>query len=265
MLFFACPVCHEPLEAIINQFRCVNGHHFDRAKEGYINLLLANQKKSHDPGDNRVMIQARRRFLDAGYYRSLLDTVNAMMIHVSADAVALDIGCGEGYYIGQLDQKLCFGVDISKDAIRYAAKRYTEVEFAVASVKRLPVLDQSVDLALNIFAPLDVPEIIRIIRPNGIVIKIRPGEKHLFELRKLLYEQPQMHDASAMAGLDGLTQIRSEKLCYSVQITRPDHIQDLMQMTPYYWHVTEEKHDLVKNLEQIHITVDFQIDVYQMS
>jgi 23S rRNA (guanine745-N1)-methyltransferase len=41
---------------------CENGHPFNIAKEGYVNLLLSHQRKSKHPGDDPDMVMARRRF-----------------------------------------------------------------------------------------------------------------------------------------------------------------------------------------------------------
>ncbi len=58
----------------------------------------------------------------------------------------LDAGCGEGMYLGRVRDTLqgagknceAFGVDVSKTAIRMAAKRHREASFAVASSYVLP-------------------------------------------------------------------------------------------------------------------------------
>lgn len=44
------------------------GHRFDRARQGYLNLLPVQHKNSRDPGDNLAMVEARRDFLNAGHY-----------------------------------------------------------------------------------------------------------------------------------------------------------------------------------------------------
>ena len=47
-------------------YTCGNGHSFDRAKQGYCNFLLANQKNSREPGDSVEMVDARRAFFKSG-------------------------------------------------------------------------------------------------------------------------------------------------------------------------------------------------------
>lgn len=97
---FSCPLCHQPLSREKNSYICPQRHQFDMAKEGYVNLLPVQHKRSRDPGDSAEMIQARRAFLDAGHYQPLRDAIVAQLrerLDEKATAV-LDIGCGEGYY-----------------------------------------------------------------------------------------------------------------------------------------------------------------------
>ena len=64
---YLCPLCHAPLDPEGKSFVCPQGHQFDKAKEGYVNLLPVQHKRPKDPGDSSEMMQARRTFLDAGH------------------------------------------------------------------------------------------------------------------------------------------------------------------------------------------------------
>ena len=94
---YSCPLCHAPLSRSDNHYSCPQRHQFDLAKEGYVNLLPVQFKRSRDPGDSAEMMQARRAFLDAGHYRPLRDAIAERLRHY-APTDLLDIGCGEGYY-----------------------------------------------------------------------------------------------------------------------------------------------------------------------
>ncbi|WP_425278789.1 putative RNA methyltransferase [Enterobacter hormaechei] len=130
---FSCPLCHAPLTCAEKTFICPQGHQFDRAKEGYVNLLPVQHKRSRDPGDSAEMMQARRAFLDAGHYQPLRDAVVALLRQSLTEGVSamLDIGCGEGYYTATFADVAAekgaetYGLDVSKVAIRAAAKRYS--------------------------------------------------------------------------------------------------------------------------------------------
>ena len=132
----SCPVCFDPLESTAHGLNCSKGHAFDRAREGYINLLLANQKGSSNPGDDRVSVEARRSFLEAGHYAFLSDAIiEAVGVSVDPRVVA-DAGCSEGYHLNRLSESVpradCTGVDISRSAIRQASRTYPEHTWVIA-------------------------------------------------------------------------------------------------------------------------------------
>ena len=163
MSLFLCPICGAPLTREAGAYRCVGGHSYDIAREGYVHLLPANRKHSRQPGDDREMAAARTRFLSAGWYSHLLDALCAQALRYAGPApVFLDAGCGEGYYTAGVAEALAgsgrqvraCGVDLSKFALRKAARRSPGTEFAMASVYHLPVADGAADLLLDCFAPL---------------------------------------------------------------------------------------------------------------
>lgn len=190
---FTCPLCHQPLTQINNSVICPQRHQFDVAKEGYINLLPVQHKRSRDPGDSAEMMQARRAFLDAGHYQPLRDAViNLLRERLDQSATAiLDIGCGEGYYTHAFAEALpgvtTFGLDVAKTAIKAAAKRYSQVKFCVASSHRLPFADASMDAVIRIYAPCKAQELARVVKPGGWVVTATPGPHHLMELKGLIY------------------------------------------------------------------------------
>ena len=103
MDLYSCPVCGGSLAWGEHACRCPEGHSFDIAAQGYVNLLLANQKSSPNPGDNAEMVAGRTRFLDSGSYAPLSDALNGTVLALCGDAPRiLDAGCGEGYYAARL-------------------------------------------------------------------------------------------------------------------------------------------------------------------
>ncbi|MBW6453984.1 MAG: hypothetical protein K0A92_09425, partial [Methyloprofundus sp.] len=106
---YICPICQTPLVNILpaQSYECVNNHRFDIAKEGYINLLPAQHKKSKEPGDSKEMMRARRNFLEAGFYQPLAQAISSIIDQYLADTPKLhilDMGCGEGYYSRQSER-----------------------------------------------------------------------------------------------------------------------------------------------------------------
>ncbi len=131
MSILICPVCGNDLDISENSYICRNNHCFDIAKSGYVNLLLSKHSGKSIHGDNKLMLQARRNFLEKGYYSPLRDELCAMVSRNFSGGVILDAGCGEGYYTSAVYDALrqaevpvdIYGIDISKIAVEMAAKR----------------------------------------------------------------------------------------------------------------------------------------------
>lgn len=273
---WTCPVCSHALERIDKQFRCQQGHGYDIAREGYANLLLAHQRHSASPGDDKQMLRNRREFLEQGYYQTLAERLALL---VSEDCQQRDIpeyrfldsGCGEGYYTGLIAQALdekcqekrlqLGGTDIAKDAIRMAAKRYPAIDFAVASNTALPVADHSLDCLLRVFAPGSDSEVARVLKAGGLFISVTPGPRHLYALRELVYDQPREH-AADIPVIEGLSHSQRSQLDFHLQIQGGD-IARLLAMTPYYWQASEEKQAHIAALASLDTEVSFQVDLYR--
>ena len=102
---FICPKCRGELVPQGNTKKCPNGHSFDRAREGYYNLLLGAGGGTH--GDNKEMVAARREFLARGYYLPLAERVAALVLeNTERGAAVLDAGLGEGYYTDIIERDL---------------------------------------------------------------------------------------------------------------------------------------------------------------
>lgn len=109
----------------------------------------------------------------------------------------LDIGCGGGRFINLLKsfrkEFVCFGTDISKNAISIASEETTDVNFVVSDITNLPFKQESVHivLAFDVFEHIsDVKKTIHNIyfplKKNGIMIAYIPCEGEPFTLYWLL-------------------------------------------------------------------------------
>ena len=178
MIQVICPVCGEALEPQGTAWRCVQGHCFDVARQGYVNLLTVTQKHSRHPGDTWEMVAARRAFLDAGWYvpiaKTLADLVRRFCPEVAS---VLDAGCGEGYYLSQLGWVPGrWGSDISRDAVRYAAARDRGAHWLTATAAHLPFADGGFDCVLSMFALTAGAEFFRVLRPGGIFLIVNESD-----------------------------------------------------------------------------------------
>ena len=138
--YYLCPLCQQALTLTDKTYRCVNNHSFDKAKQGYVNLLPVQFKHSKAPGDNKEMVVARRAFLDKQFYQPLVDKMLALyQQYAKQDLPLLDAGCGEGFYTHQhkTNKNQVYGVDIAKETIKIAAKRYQDCHFSVGTLSKL--------------------------------------------------------------------------------------------------------------------------------
>ena len=242
---WACPHCQQVLEPVTGEsaWCCTNGHRFDRAREGYVNLLAGNRKGSKQPGDSAEMIAARRRVHEAGVYAPLVEGMTDLLGIEPAPATVLELGCGEGYYCAAMDR--CYpsarvrGVDISRAAVRRAAKTHPGISFAVASNFDLPLPDASQDLVLRIFAPSDPAQLLRVLAPGGRYLQVGPAPSHMWELRQALYDEPREHPAAAESH-PGLLLLSHAEVVYRVDLDRA-LLADVVAMTPFAWRGHREK------------------------
>jgi len=267
---YQCPLCFQPLALTNQQWRCPANHQFDNAKEGYVNLMPVQHKRSKQPGDSPEMMLSRRAFLDAGHYQPLRDRLADLLDDTLPDTTEtlLDIGCGEGYYTTALAERLSqrrkmnvFGLDVAKVAVRYAAKRYHNASFCVASSHRLPFADNSLDAVVRIYAPCKAQELYRAIHPGGVVLTVAPGPRHLYQLKGLIYQDVQLH-VELDEQLEGFECVSTETLAYDMRLSGAEAF-DLLQMTPFAWRATEEVMANLKSQSAFECETDFVIRLHQ--
>ncbi|GGC69386.1 SAM-dependent methyltransferase [Hoyosella rhizosphaerae] len=142
-------------------------------------------------GDTAEMIAARGELFASGHYAPIQEAVsNAATHHVSSSVAApvvADIGAGSGDYLRPILDSLPgatgIGLDVSKPAARRLSRAHPRVGAVVADVwDSLPIRDNTVDIALSVFAPRNVAETARILVPQGKWIIVTPRHDHLREL-----------------------------------------------------------------------------------
>lgn len=265
-----CPLCRLSLSVERSQIQCSNGHSFDLARQGYVNLLPANFKQSKNPGDDKNMLQARRAFLDSGYYRPLLTALSELQSSTLVQApekeiCALDMGGGDGYFGAALDSSSpevkWYLTDISKDAVRLAAARFDKLRCAVASSFKLPIADQSLHWVLRNFAPSQDEEVARVLHRDGCYCVVTPNDDHLIELRRCLYQDAKQHTPPEMGtafSLESRTQVN-----YTFELNSEQQRQWLLAMTPMAWRASESARQQWLQSDQRSVTANFSISLYR--
>lgn len=265
---FICPVCGAVLASAPHSYLCPKGHCFDIAKSGYVNLLQNSSKGHH--GDDKLMVQARKTLFDKGYYSPLADKAAQILAEeLPTEATLLDAGCGEGTYTERIlsSVQACsknvdiIGIDISKDAVAYAAKRSRAFRLAVASSSALPVPDASLDCVVNIFSPLISAEFLRVLKPGGLLLRIIPLERHLWELKELIYDTPYENDVPDPQ-LEGFKLAGSWDVLYRIQLPSNEDIMNLFRMTPYYYKTGKNDQEKAMAANELDVRLQFRILLY---
>lgn len=215
MVTLLCPVrgCGAPLERRERSWVCPRGHSFDVARSGYCNLLQPQDRRSKSPGDPREAALARRRFLEAGHGDFLLEALRE-----EVQGTTLDVGCGEGFFLGSLAPEEAHGVDLSVPAIELAARRWPGVHWWVANADRyLPFADGSFDTALSIAGRRPAAELRRVLK--GRLLVAVPGEDDLIELREEVLGEGRLlgRVEKTVAELAGFFELESHRTLRSVE------------------------------------------------
>lgn len=271
MNFYICPVCGKILEKKEKSYICADNHTFDIAKSGYVNLLLSKHIGKSVHGDNKLMVQARKDFLDKAFYAPLCGALcEAVDKYLCDGGVILDAGCGEGYYTSAFCDKLIlsnkraeiFGIDVSKIAVEYAAKRKKNISYATASVFDIPAADESCDMLVTLFAPYCGEEYQRVLKESGYIIMAIPSENHLWELKKAVYDTPYKNEVKPYE-LDGFILEEKKKISYKINLESAKDIQSLFSMTPYYYKTGKTEKERLESLTELETQVDFELLVYR--
>lgn len=254
--------CQNLLEPLERELTCAAGHHFDRAKQGYWNLLQPQDKKSKNPGDSEAAVLARHRWLQRGHANSLIETLQPWIAGngTQRDQRTLDLGCGEGSFgpafFSSEPDSYC-GIDLSKRAIKLAARGWPAATWVLANADRvLPAADQSVHRVISLFGRRPASEIYRVLVPGGICVVAVPGEDDLIELREQTQQVGHRRsrwelvaDEMRAAGLD----IVDRKNWHNTVRLEPDAIADALAMT--YRAVRHSQQARLETIQTMNVTL----------
>lgn len=259
MVTVLCPVrvCGAPLEKRDCSWVCGRGHAFDVARSGYCNLLQPQDRRSKSPGDPKEAVLARRRFLEAGHGDFLLE---ALREEIGEPAAMLDVGCGEGYFLGSLaGGREAHGVDLSVPAIDLAARRWPDVSWWVVNADRaLPFADGSFDLALSIAGRRPAAELRRVLRPDGRLVVAVPAEDDLIELREAVQGEGVLRSrlekvVEELAGFE----LEARRTVRTMANLEPEAVRDALAST--YRGARASQRERVEQLGPMPVTLSFEL------
>ena len=271
MFTFTCPVCSLPLTAADGVYRCDGGHCFDIARGGWVNLLISRQSGSKRHGDDAMMVRARSEFLGGGWYTPLLESILSLVSpRAVQDIRILDAGCGEGWYLAGLLEGLrregvspqALGIDISRDAVKAAARRCPDGAFAVAGVTALPAGNRSCDLIMSLFAPVCLPEFRRVLADGGLLVRAYPLERHLYSLKAAVYDTPVENPPECFEP-EGFRLIDEARVKFTMPLRSNAHIKALFAMTPYYYKTSAADQAKLDTLDSLDVEAEFGVCLYE--
>jgi 23S rRNA (guanine745-N1)-methyltransferase len=267
MVALLCPVrgCGALLTSGERAYVCARGHSFDLARSGYCNLLQPQDKKAKEPGDPKAAVLARRRFLEAGHGELLLDALQEIPAVREALDV-LDVGCGEGFYLGSLaaarPMEAC-GIDISTPAVDLAARRYPGVQWLVVNADRtLPFAGASFDLVLSLTARRNASEVHRVLKPQGRLIVAVPGEDDLIEAREAVLGERVLRNrvASVQADFAACFEVASARTLRRRERLEAEEIRDALAAT--YRGARESERRRLAELAAMEVTLSYDLLVF---
>lgn len=259
-----CPVCGAELSEEPARLYCAKkGHSFDRARQGYINLLPVQHKHSLNPGDTKEMLAARRRFLDSGSYEPIClaaaDTIKSFS--PSASPVLVDVGCGEGYYTAFFKKYCnasCIGIDISKDGARMACSRDKDILWLVATASHLPLCSGSADALCAMFSLFQPGEYARVLKKGGCAVEVTVGNEHLIELKSIIYDEVfEQHKQFTPCG-ELFEEVSCAEHKFSLTLDN-GRLRDLLLMTPHFWRIKKENREQLEATRELTLTVHYKI------
>ncbi|WP_237563776.1 putative RNA methyltransferase [Halalkalibacter okhensis] len=270
---FACPICKSSMKVMdFKSLICSYHHTFDFAKQGYMNLTTHSVNTKYSKG----LFEARRKLMNEGaFYKpvshAIAKIISEHLVKTKENISILDTGCGEGSHLSNIcdmvrsdffKSVVGVGIDLSKEGIMIASKNYSNKIWAVADLANTPFKNKQFDVILNILSPSNYTEFNRLLKRDGLIIKIVPQSGYLKELREHLFHKPEKQNYSNSETVERFNEsfqvVESSRLSYTMNLNQSS-IEWLVQMTPLTWSTTEERVKSFFNKDSAQITVDLDL------
>jgi 23S rRNA (guanine745-N1)-methyltransferase len=241
-----CPACRRGLTLIDRTAKCVSGHAYDLAKQGYLNLVPS--ASTGIDGDSAAMIGARTVFLGGGHYAPIRDALILAAAGLREDDLVVEVGAGTAYYLTGVLGTAAGRRGIALDVSRYAARRAAKADPRIGSVvcdawRELPLQDNSAQWMLNVFAPRNAAEMARVLAPGGSLLVVTPNQEHLVELVGVLglVKVDEQKERRLQESLSGeFVQTGTEVVETTMRLDRTA-VEQLVMMTPSARHLNHRE------------------------
>lgn len=262
----ACPLCLQSMQLIDDaRLVCEQNHSFDISRQGYVNLA----PQAHTTKYDRALFEARNTMMTSGFFDPLVERLtNFIQSHVEGkeSAAILDAGSGEGshlaHIIGQLDEGIVsgIGIDLAKEGVAKAAKNYPGHGWLVADLANCSFQDRSFDVLLNILSPANYQEFTRLLKEDGLFIKVVPEKDYLKQLRSLFYEESERErESNPVTSVSAhFNKVQTERVTYDFPLNAI-LVKSLIRMTPLTWGASDEKIEQALSADLPVVTIDFTV------
>lgn len=267
---FKCPICGTNMNIKeLKSLVCRNNHSYDFARQGYLNLLTHPVKTNYD----KNLFESRRKLMEEDlFYQPVIQSIVELILKYQEDPTLtiLDTGCGDGAHLSNVCTTLSeknvsvtgVGIDIAKEGVLVAAKHNLENMWCVADLANTPLTDKNFDVILNILSPSNYKEFQRVLKDEGILIKVVPQMDYLREIREAFYGDSDKKSYSNIDIVDHFQEhfqlIDRFEVNYTISLNR-SAIKAVVDMTPLTWGITEERIQSFINQDAANITVNLDI------
>lgn len=266
-----CPVCGVSMRVSNAELKCVAGHSFDIARQGYVNLLT--NKTFIKNADTAAMINARQHMHARPFFQDLARQISDICVEVSQSSPAATVvepGGGSGFYangvIRRVDAARAVSFDISVHAAKVCAQQSERVAAVVADVwQKWPVADDSADVVLSVFSPRNFMETERVLKTGAVLILVTPEEDHFVEIRtkfNALGIQNHKNEKIA-ASLENFTNIH-QLVHKSTELLDGSDMFNSLISGPNGHHIATADTQMFTNIEPIHVTHCVNISVWKL-
>ena len=248
-----CPVCGTAFSQYAQSLVCRNGHTFDVSRKGYVHMLPNAGPSKYDA----ALFEARRRILEGGFHDGVIRAIRDAMPVDST--VVLDTGCGDGTFTKALEGSVTVGLDNSKDAITLAARGGNPILWTVGDLTRIPLRDGSVDVILNLFSPAHYGEFSRVLKQDGLLLKLVPQTGYLGEIRAMIGRDAYSNEAVVSHLREHFRLIDRVRMTETFMLSETQ-ARDFLAMTPLTFDVAPDRLDASR---LTHITIDVELLIAQ--
>ena len=251
-----CPICRQKLQRKGDNLACAGGHIVNVNRRGCVHLLSSPVDTFYDA----ALFAARERVFAAGCYQPVADAIDLLLPQTSLRI--LDAGCGEGWYLNNLlsrrPSSVGAGIDISRDAILQATAQPCQALWCVGDLRRLPFADGTFSVVLDVLTPANYEEFRRVLAPDGVLVKVFPGQEYLKEIRAArgmsAYEEGQVD-----AYLREKARLIQSLRVHQVLSVSPDLWGDFVRMTPLNHDLTDAEKDALARKANPQVTLDLHV------